>query len=265
MASEDPSPDGRVAGLFGRIAKWYDLLNHTLSFGMDILWRRRMVRMFAVAPGDRILDLAAGTLDVSLEFVRRHPGALVAAADFCLPMLQQGKQKLGRHSGSILPVCADGRALPFADEQFTGVSIAFGIRNITPRAQAYAEILRVLKPGGMLCILEFGSGRNVIWHGLYNVYLRFLLPLIGRFVSRDREAYAYLAETIRSFPTARELAAELIAAGFEQVGYVPLTSGIVNLHVGRKPERGVVAGKDTPGTSKRKSGARRTASSVPRR
>ncbi|GFK92386.1 Demethylmenaquinone methyltransferase [Fundidesulfovibrio magnetotacticus] len=225
----------KVASMFGRIAAWYDFLNHFLSLGLDILWRGRLVERMNL-PGAkpcRVLDLAAGTLDVSLEIAGRHPGAFVAAADFCLPMLAKGRTKLER-PGRIAPVQADGRALPFRDESFEAASIAFGIRNIIPRAEAYAELFRVLKPGGRLCILEFGSGRQPILGGLYRLYLNRLLPLVGRVFSRDAGAYRYLADTIMAFPDADGLAGELARAGFARVEWEKMALGIVVVHVAVK-------------------------------
>lgn len=223
--------------MFGRIAGWYDFLNHFLSLGLDIVWRKRLADHLNL-PRERacrVLDLAAGTLDVSLEVAARHPECRVAAADFCLPMLLKGKEKLIRRGvASIDPVQADGRALPFAGSCFDAAAIAFGIRNIRPRSEAYAEFLRVLKPGGRLCILEFGSGKQRILGGLYNLYLNRLLPAIGRIFSKDDGAYQYLADTIREFPDAQTLAGEMRTAGFGEVFWEKLAFGIVVIHVGVK-------------------------------
>jgi demethylmenaquinone methyltransferase/2-methoxy-6-polyprenyl-1,4-benzoquinol methylase len=150
-------------------------------------------------------------------------------------MLCRGKAKIAGEP-SILPVQADGRALPLPDGCVDTVTIAFGIRNILPRTDAYREILRVLAPGGRLCILEFGTGKARIWRGLYNFYLGTVLPRIGRFFSKNPEAYQYLADTILAFPDSRALAAELAEAGFNEVGCQPLCSGIVYIHVARKPQ-----------------------------
>jgi demethylmenaquinone methyltransferase/2-methoxy-6-polyprenyl-1,4-benzoquinol methylase len=227
----------RVASMFGRIAGWYDFLNHFLSMGLDILWRKRLVEHLAL-PAERVsrlLDLAAGTMDVSLEAAKRHPKCRVAAADFCLPMLRRGGEKTAaRGVAAINAVQADGRALPFADRSFNAASIAFGIRNITPRQEAFAELHRVLKPGGRLCVLEFGSGRRRIMGGVYNFYLNSLLPVIGKAFSKDDGAYRYLADTIRSFPDERALAAEMRECGFEEVFWEKLACGIVVIHVGVK-------------------------------
>ena len=237
MADVTPSEHGsRVAGMFGRIARWYDLLNHVLSFGQDFYWRYRLVRLVRPPKDGTVLDLAAGTLDVSMELLRRHPDLNVVAVDFTLPMLVEGKRRklAGDRAERIFPVQADGRALPLRNESVDAATIAFGIRNILPRSEAYAEILRVMRPGGRFCILEFGSGRRRVWRGMYNFYLDRLLPMVGRLVSGDAGAYRYLAETIKAFPDEDSLAAELLEAGFSRVLHVPLLSGIVFLHVAEK-------------------------------
>jgi len=227
--------DQAVAGMFGRIARFYDMLNHVLSLGIDQWWRRELASSVWRGPKHRFLDLAAGTLDVSFALRRYHPEYKVVAMDFCHPMLALGQRKLARHiETGIMPVTADGKHLPLPDSSVDSVTIAFGIRNILPRAKALKEMHRVLVPGGRACILEFGSGRDRIWGGLYNFYLNRILPGIGRLVSRDSGAYSYLARTIMAFPSARELRKEMEAAGFSKVRYDKLTSGIVCLHVGEK-------------------------------
>lgn len=233
----DPCGHARsVSGMFARIADWYDLLNRVLSGGLDRYWRYRLARHVTPGPTGRVLDLAAGTLDVALEIVRQHPGARVPALDFCRPMLQRGRNKLsGATARAIWPVAADGRRLPLAAASVDCVTIAFGIRNILPRSGAFAEILRVLTPGGRLCVLEFGAGRTPILRGLYNFYLNRVLPAVGRAVSGDPDAYRYLADSIMTFPTADELAGEMTDAGFGRVFHLPLTAGVVRLHVAEKP------------------------------
>lgn len=224
-----------VASMFGRIVPWYDMLNTVLSCGLDRVWRRRLVREVRPGPTGRVLDLAAGTLDVSLALRRRYPTINVPALDFCPPMLQHGRKKLhGDNAHAIMPVAADGKRLPLPDNCVDAVTIAFGIRNILPRTEALAEMARVLVPGGRACILEFGSGKNKVWGGLYNTYLSRMLPRIGKLVSGDAGAYGYLADTILQFPTAEELEEEMRASGFACAWHIPLTSGIVCLHVGEK-------------------------------
>ncbi len=224
----------KVSGLFNRIAGWYDFLNHFLSLGQDIIWRQRLVRHVRSEKGGVILDLAAGTLDVSRKVGKTFPTAKIVGLDFSLPMLVRGKRKMNASRERFLPLLADVTRIPMSDCSADCATIAFGIRNVKPRASAYAEILRVLKPGGRLCILEFGSGRNRVWKGIYNFYLNRVLPLIGRLFSGDPGAYSYLARSIGDFPPAPDLAGEIVSAGFGRVFYYPLCSGIVYVHVAEK-------------------------------
>jgi demethylmenaquinone methyltransferase / 2-methoxy-6-polyprenyl-1,4-benzoquinol methylase len=223
-----------VAGYFSSIAAWYDFLNHFLSFGQDIYWRKRLVRHIRTKNRGLVLDLAAGTMDVTKEILKNYPDNQVLAMDFTLAMLNKGKKKMKFASSGFLPVQADGRIIPASDKSIDSVTIAFGIRNIVPRSEAYKEILRILKPGGRLCVLEFGTGKKKIWGGLYNFYLTRVLPLMGRIISRDKGAYTYLAQTIEGFPDSNDLALEMRESGFSRVFYYPLSSGIVFIHVGEK-------------------------------
>lgn len=228
--------------MFGRIAPGYDAANKILSFGVDILWRRRLIRgverEFAPGSRRRVLDLAAGTLDVSLALVRSVPGATALALDFCLPMLHAGAAKLQKAGAfertSVALVGGDALCLPLPDACVDAVTVSFGLRNMLPRATAMAEAHRVLVPGGVFHILEFGSAKGKIWGGLYNVYLTKILPFIGGRIAGDTEAYAYLAKTITNFPSATELAEELAQAGFSDVAWQKLWGGIVCLHTGKK-------------------------------
>lgn len=222
----------KVSAMFGRIAPWYDFLNHFLSLGIDRRWRKKLIQALALQQG-RILDLAAGTLDVSLGVLKASPQLKVVAADISLPMLIQGKKKFTSSNCPGL-ICANGLQLPLRSNSIQGVTIAFGIRNIVPRTEAYAEILRILKPRGRLCILEFGSGQKKIWGGIYNLYLQKALPWLGGLISKDKGAYDYLAQTILEFPPVAKLKQELLDAGFAQVTYQELNSGIVCLHTACK-------------------------------
>jgi demethylmenaquinone methyltransferase/2-methoxy-6-polyprenyl-1,4-benzoquinol methylase len=231
-----PGETNPIACLFNGIARWYDFLNHFLSAGQDVYWRKRQVRGLRVPPMGRVLDLAAGTMDVSREILRRYPGVSIIAMDVSSSMLVHGRAKIpNRHANAVTTVLGDGRMIPLPSASMDSVTISFGIRNITPRSRAYEEILRILKPGGKLSILEFGTGRERIWGGMYNFYLDRILPLLGRLVSRDQGAYRYLAETIKTFPDAPSLARELHEAGFGRIMYQPLSSGIVYLHTAEKP------------------------------
>ena len=228
--------------MFGRIAAGYDTANRVLSFGVDRLWRRRLIRgveaAFAAGSRRRILDLAAGTLDVSLALLRSVPGSTVIALDFCLPMLRLGRMKRDRAGGyeksRISLAAGNGLCLPLADGSVDAVTVSFGLRNMAPREKAIAESFRVLAPGGVFHVLEFGSARNRILGGLYNMYLTKILPCLGGRIAGDAGAYAYLARTIEDFPDAPALGAELEAAGFGEVAWKRLWGGIVYLHTGKK-------------------------------
>lgn len=229
-----------VERLFSGIAGVYDLLNRVLSFGLDTQWRKRLVAAAAPFPPQgaaRILDLAAGTLDVSVALAKQYPQRSVLALDYCRPMLLKGLPKLSRvKNNKIHPLVGDGRRLPLPDASVDAITVAFGLRNIRPRTKVYEEALRVLVPGGRFCVLEFGSAQDRILLGLYNFYLTRILPRIGQLLARDRAAYRYLADTITAFPSARALADEMRAAGFTQVSHTPYTAGIVCLHRGVKAD-----------------------------
>ena len=238
MTQPSLSPDEhgrRVSSMFGRIVPCYDLLNRVLSLGCDRLWRARLARAAQPGATGRILDIAAGTLDVALALRECYPHILVPAVDFCLPMLLRGRAKLkGANLDRIVPIAGDATCLPLPDACVDSLTMAFGIRNIRPREAAFAEMLRVLRPGGLACILEFASSQERIWGGVYNLYLERLLPVAGRFVSGDKGAYGYLAESIRAFPGAKELEEELLQAGFCAARHERVFAGIVCLHIAEK-------------------------------
>jgi demethylmenaquinone methyltransferase/2-methoxy-6-polyprenyl-1,4-benzoquinol methylase len=225
-----------IQALFSRIAKRYDTLNHVLSLGMDFYWWRRMAVATGASPGVKILDMAAGTCDSALALTRR--GARVVAGDFSTPMLNIGKQKIEKKGFADLVlglIGADAANLPFKSGIFDAATICYGIRNIEVRQLAYLEFLRVLKPGGRLVVLEFSHPKQAWLRRLCGVYIGFFLPKIGRLLSGDSEAYAYLAESIERFPAQRELAQELKESGFSGVIWENLCFGAVAIHVAHKP------------------------------
>lgn len=222
-----------VCGMFGRIAGVYDLLNRVLSLGIDRTWRRELAKL--AATDGVILDLACGTLDVALACHRESPKAEIIGMDFCLPMILQGMPKLARTGNAIRPCVGNALATGLKSDTIDRVTIAFGIRNIPDRLAAFREMHRVLRPGGRVCVLEFGSAREKIWGGIYNAYLMKVLPMIGKIAGHDKAAYSYLARTVRDFPPAAELAREMALAGFENTGWKKLTGGITFLHWGEKP------------------------------
>lgn len=229
-------PEGRqVQQMFSAIAGRYDLLNHVLSGGVDFWWWYRMARRSGAAPGTRYLDVAAGTGDSSLALARR--GAEVISTDFTHAMLRLGPAKFRKKRLDSLIWAssdADAQRLPFREASFDGVTICYGIRNVEDRSRAYAEFLRVLRPGGQLTILEFSTPVLPGLRALYTWYSLRVLPRIGAWISGDASAYTYLPESIRAFPDQPALAAELEAAGFREVRWTNLTGGIAALHSGRK-------------------------------
>ncbi len=230
-------PEGKqVQAMFAGIAGKYDLLNHLLSGGIDFYWWLRMARASGAAQGRRMLDVAAGTGDSSIALAKR--GAEVVSTDFTHAMLRLGPSKFRQKKLESLIWAssdADAQALPFKNASFDGITICYGIRNVEARPRAYAEFLRVMKPGGQVTILEFSTPVVPGFRGLYTWYSLKVLPRIGALISGDKSAYSYLPESIRTFPDQKRLAEELEAAGFKEVHWTNLTGGIVALHVGRKP------------------------------
>lgn len=225
----------KVTGLFSHIAGMYDAYNRVFSLGFDALWRNRLVELVepvATREGAVLLDLAAGTLEVTKKLSKKYPHARILAADFCPSMVEAGMGKVEEERGrTVLPLVADALALPLADASVDGLTVAFGVRNFKPRETALEECCRVLKPGGRLCILEFGSAQDKILFGLYNWYLRYVLPFFGKLLSKDEDAYQYLADSIVAFPSADSLAEECRKAGFAKVRHQKYTAGIVRIHI----------------------------------
>jgi len=223
-----------VAGVFDSVATKYDLMNDLMSAGMHRLWKAFTVRQAGVRPGMRVLDIAGGTGDLALAFAERAgDSGLVVLSDINEAMLRAGRDKL-LDKGRMLPlVRCDGEHLPFADDSFDVVSVAFGLRNMTHKDAALAEMRRVLRPGGKLLVLEFSR----VWAPLaplYDAYSFSVLPWLGSKVAGDSDSYRYLAESIRMHPPQDELARMMERAGLEQVQWFNLTAGVCALHVGRK-------------------------------
>lgn len=223
-----------VNRMFGRIASRYDWGNRVLSLGRDQSWRRRAVDMLDPTPDHRVLDVGAGTGDLSLYLARRA-GAVVAL-DFSRRMMGIGAGKAAT-SGVQDRVCfvaADALRLPFADDSFDGTAVAFTIRNFASIDDGLAEIHRVLRPGGRLVCLEFTRPPSSLLNWLYQPYLKYLVPLIGGGISGDRDAYRYLAASINAFPMAEDLAGAMRDAGFRKVEWRYLNMATVAIHVTHK-------------------------------
>jgi demethylmenaquinone methyltransferase/2-methoxy-6-polyprenyl-1,4-benzoquinol methylase len=215
-----------VAAMFDGVAKRYDLTNDVLSLGQDRAWRTAVLRAVDPKPGERVLDLAAGTGTSSVPFARA--GALVVPCDFSQGMLEVGKQ-----ARPALPfVAGDGTRLPFADGSFDAVTISFGLRNIVDPDAGLAEMRRVTRPGGRLVVCEFSSPTWTPFRVVYMEYLMKALPRVARAVATNPDAYVYLAESIRAWPDQAGLAARLADAGWRDVAWSNLSGGIVALHRG---------------------------------
>jgi demethylmenaquinone methyltransferase/2-methoxy-6-polyprenyl-1,4-benzoquinol methylase len=218
-----------VSAMFDQVAPGYDRTNDVLSLGQTPRWRRATTRAVAPRPGERVLDLAAGTGTSSVPF--QQAGADVVAADFSRGMIAEG-----RHRYPFLHFeWADATDLPFEDGEFDAVTISFGLRNVVDVDRALAEALRVLRPGGRYVICEFSTPTWPPFARLYDFYLRTVLPAGARLVSTNDDAYPYLAESILAWPDQRALARRLADAGFERVQWRNLTGGIVALHRAWKP------------------------------
>ncbi len=227
-AALDKQP-AEVAAMFDGVARRYDLTNDVLSLGQDRRWRSAVTAAVAAAPGERVLDLAAGTGTSSLPFAQA--GATTVPCDFSLGMLKVGKAKLPQLGFTA----GDAMRLPFADGVFDAVTISFGLRNVADPRVALAEMLRVTRPGGRLVVCEFSHPTWAPLRTVYTEYLMRALPSVARRVSSNPDAYVYLAESIRAWPDQRELAGVLGKAGWDKVGWRNLSGGIVTLHRARRP------------------------------
>lgn len=220
-----------VRRMFDRIAGRYDLLNHLLSAGTDVRWRRKAVRLLDPQPGWRILDLATGTGDFAFEAASR--GSIrVTGVDLSIPMLRVGCQK--RKGRAVDLLCGDAEELPFRDGAFDGVTIGFGIRNVARLSVGLREMGRVLRRGGRAVILEFSKPRTPVLSHLYMFYFKNLLPRIGALVSGDEMAYTYLYESVMRFPEGQDFLAAMEQAGFRNARQRRLTFGIATVYVGEK-------------------------------
>ncbi len=227
-----------VADVFHSVAGRYDLMNDLMSMGVHRLWKRFTLEMSAVRKGQSVLDIAGGTGDLALKFSEIVGDAgRVVLADINASMLNVGRDKLIDNGaiGNVEYVQANAECLPFADNSFDLVTIAFGLRNVTDKDSAIRSMLRVLRPGGRLLILEFSKPRHALLGKVYDAYSFTALPLMGKLVTNDSESYRYLAESIRMHPDQDTLEGMMKTAGFVNTSYHNMTGGVVALHKGIKP------------------------------
>lgn len=222
---------------FASVSPKYDLLNSLLSGYIDHYWRWRAAMKLLPYPKGPILDLCAGTLPLSVEVVRQIPRPVVAL-DFCFDMLAFGQKNISskKQAPLVWPVCGDGEKIPFADNTFQGITVAFGVRNLNSLEKGLAEMFRVLTPNGKLVILEFSRPDNPVFAPIYRWYLHKILPSIAGLISGDKEAYQYLAESIESFPAPETVLSLMDKAGYAEAERQPMTMGIVTLYTGRKKQ-----------------------------
>ena len=228
---------GMVADVFHSVASRYDLMNDLMSGGIHRIWKRFTIELSGVRKGNAVLDIAGGTGDLAAKFSRIVGGeGQVVLADINESMLQVGRDKLldTGHHGNIEFVQADAQYLPFPDDSFDCITIAFGLRNVTEKETALASMLRVLKPGGRLLVLEFSKPQSDLLSRAYDTYSFRVLPMMGRLVANDADSYQYLAESIRMHPDQETLKDMMEDAGFSQVEFHNMTGGIVALHRGIK-------------------------------
>ena len=227
-----------VAGVFHSVASRYDLMNDLMSGGIHRIWKRFAIEVSGVRPGNTVLDIAGGTGDLALKFARIvGDKGMVVLADINDSMLSVGRDRLTDRGavGNVDFTQCDAEELPFADNSFDCITIAFGLRNVTHKERAIASMLRVLKPGGRLLVLEFSKPGNPLLSKLYDGYSFNILPAIGKLVTNDADSYRYLAESIRMHPDQQTLKQMMTDVGFARCEFYNMTGGVVALHRGFKP------------------------------
>ena len=221
--------------MFKKITKHYDLLNHVCSLGLDFWWRKVFVDGFILGSTNKILDMAAGILDVSLLALKKHKHVSLVAGDICPEMLEMGNKKLKAKDRERIELATiDALAIPYPENSFDVVCMAFGIRNIEEKIKALQEMKKVLVVGGQVHILEFSPVKNSFLQKAYYFYIEKVMPLVAKLLGENPESYAYLAKSIKNFPGQDEFCVELRKAGFDLINYKKLSFGIVTIYTAIK-------------------------------
>jgi demethylmenaquinone methyltransferase / 2-methoxy-6-polyprenyl-1,4-benzoquinol methylase len=225
----------QIANMFDHIAPKYDFLNHTLSFGIDKIWRRKAIKLISGNSPESILDVATGTGDFAIAALKT--GAVkITGIDISKEMVAVGKEKIRKMGleDKIELVTGDSEAIKFPDQTFDAATVAFGVRNFENLGRGLNELFRVLKKGGTLCILEFSKPRQPVIRFMYKIYSRSIMPWFGRLVSGDRSAYTYLPESVEEFPDGEKFIIFMQKSGFKQIQEFRLTFGIATIYIGLK-------------------------------
>lgn len=227
----------KIRAMFNDIARRYDFLNHFLSGGIDIVWRRKVRRILAKKSPSHILDVATGTGDLAIELSKLHPKS-ITGVDIAVNMLDIGRDKILQKNLSEIITFEEGDAenLRFKTDTFDAVTVAFGVRNFETLQKGLQEMYRVIAPNGTLVVLEFSKPRLFPFKQLYNIYSKYILPVMGRSVSKSKEAYTYLPESVKAFAEGKVFLDELQIAGFTNVFQKRLTFGIATIYVGEKSQ-----------------------------
>lgn len=235
MTDHLPATNGS-GQMFDRIAERYDLLNRLISFGLDISWRKKLLKALNIRGADSLLDVATGTADVAIDAVRSFPGLTATGLDPSVGMLGVGQRKINEAALSDQITLVEGNALdmPFEDDTFSASCVSFGIRNFPDRLQGLREMTRCIKPGGRVVVLELSEPRKGFTAPFARFHIHHVVPFVGSLLAGDKE-YAYLAKSIAAFPPAEEFAALMREAGLTDVNFQPMTFGVAHLYVGTKP------------------------------
>ncbi len=234
--NQTDSKKKQVSNMFDNIAPWYDFLNHFLSLGIDISWRKKAIRSLRDLQPKRILDVATGTADLALEAESQLSPTQIVGIDISKEMLEIGRQKLEKKglTDKIELLEGDSENIPFPDNTFDAVTVAFGVRNFENLSQGLQQMHRVMRVGGRIAILEFSKPALFPFRQLYNFYFKNLLPAIGKITSKDPKAYRYLYESVQAFPDGRDFVNTLEKIGFKSASFKPLTLGICTLYLAEK-------------------------------
>lgn len=232
---EQNSKKEQVQQMFNNISRRYDLLNHLLSLGIDIMWRKKAIKLLKSEHPRFILDVATGTADFAIESMKLHPDSVVGV-DIAEGMLDIGRKKIKDLDLQevITLEQADSENLPFDNNKFDAVIVSFGVRNFENLEKGLSDMYRVLKDNGVVVILEFSKPKHFPFKQIYKIYFKYILPLIGKLISKDKSAYKYLPESVDSFPYGKAFTDQLEIIGFKETKCIPLTFGISSIYWGRK-------------------------------